>query len=75
MTGQLPAQHGGLPLYDWGGSFLNTHQQYRAAVLEGDFYTPELMVVGDITSHQINKVRRYSQNANKMTNFSTENLD
>ena len=44
-------------------------------MLEGGFYTPELMVVGDITSHQINKVRCNSQNANKMTNFSTENLD
>jgi len=53
VTGSLPALHGGLAMFDWVYSFLTTHVQYNHQILEGSFYTPELMVCGDISSQQI----------------------
>ena len=53
VTGFLPARHGGLPMFNWVYSFLTTHVQYNTQILEGSFYTPELMVCGDISSDQI----------------------
>ena len=56
VTGTLPANHGGVEMYDWVYSFLTTHVQYSQEILEGTFFTPELMVCGDITATQISHV-------------------
>ena len=56
VTGAVPALHGGLPMFNWVYSFLTTHVQYNTQILEGSFYTPELMVCGDISSDQIHHV-------------------
>jgi hypothetical protein len=49
VTGLLPATLSSpITYYDWSYSFLNHHMQQQAAVQQGDFYTPELMVVGDV---------------------------
>ena len=61
VTGSLPALHGGLPLFNWVYSFLTTHSQYNHQILEGSFYTPELMVCGDISSEQIYHVYSKAQ--------------
>ena len=42
--------------YDWSYSFLNLHTHMKAAVLNGDFYTPELMVCGDVGETEIRHV-------------------
>ena len=42
--------------YDWSYSFLNYHTHMKAAVLSGDFYTPELMVCGDVGEEEIRHV-------------------
>ena len=45
-----------IPYYDWSFSFLNFHTQFRPGVEEGDFYTPELMVCGDVGEEVIRHV-------------------
>jgi len=42
-----------ISFFDWGPRFLNQHVQYSQKVLEGTFYTPELMVCGDVTEQNI----------------------
>merc|ERR1711971_1417254 len=42
--------------YDWSYSFLNHHTHMKDAVLTGDFYTPELMVRGDVGEAEIRHV-------------------
>ena len=42
-----------VPRWDWVNSFLTTHAQYSEAVLRGGFYTPELVVAGDLSSAEI----------------------
>ena len=56
VTGTLPALHGGIKMYDWVYSFLTTHVQYSQQILEGSFFTPELMVCGDVSARQISHV-------------------
>ena len=43
-------------LYNWVNSFLTTHIQYSSEILRGSFYTPELMVCGDIKAEEIRHV-------------------
>ena len=45
-----------VPRWDWVNSFLTTHAQYSEAVLRGGFYTPELVVAGDLSSAEIRRV-------------------
>ena len=37
-----------ISVYDWWMAFLSSHSQYKAAVIEEDFYAPELMVASDL---------------------------
>ena len=48
-------------MFNWVYSFLTTHVQYNKEILEGTFYTPELMVCGDISSDEILHVFRKAQ--------------
>ena len=43
-------------LYNWVNSFLTSHIQYSSEILGGSFYTPELMVCGDIKAEEIKRV-------------------
>ena len=45
-----------VPLYNWVNSFLTSHIQYSSEILQGTFYTPELMVCGDIKAEEIRHV-------------------
>ena len=65
VTGSLPALHGGLPRFNWVYSFLTTHLQYKQQILEGSFYTPELMVCGDISPDQIVRVYRKAEKCHR----------
>ena len=58
MTGLLPASlgTGQIAYYDWSYSFLNSHSHYREEVERGGFYTPELMVLGDVGERTIRHV-------------------
>ena len=37
-----------ISVYDWWMAFLSSHSQYKGAVIEEDFYAPELMVASDL---------------------------
>ena len=43
-------------LYNWVNSFLTSHIQYSKEILRGSFYTPELMVAGDIRAEEVRLV-------------------
>ncbi len=43
-------------LYNWVNSFLTSHIQYSKEILGGSFYTPELMVAGDIRAEEVRHV-------------------
>merc|ERR1712012_25364 len=48
VTGVIP--DGSIDMFDWKYSFLSYHIQTKNDVLHGSFYTPELMVCGDVTA-------------------------
>ena len=50
------AMKGDILLYNWVNSFLTSHIQYSSEILGGSFYTPELMVCGDIKAEEIKRV-------------------
>ena len=56
--------------YDWSYSFLNFHTQMKTAVLAGSFYTPELMVCGDVNEAEIRHVWRKAQKCFKKNCYS-----
>ena len=56
--------------YDWSYSFLNFHTHMKAAVLTGDFYTPELMVCGDVGEAEIRHVWKKAEYCAKRNCYS-----
>jgi len=45
-----------IQMYDWGYTSLNHHTQYREELFNGSFFTPELLVCGDVTEEEIQAV-------------------
>lgn len=63
VTGVLA--QGKVELYNWRYSFLSYHVHMKQSILSGSFYTPELMVCGDVTPRDIVTVFRKASNCRK----------
>lgn len=68
VTGTLVRQSKkAIQIYDWRYNFLSDHVQMQPEILEGKFFSPELMVASDISAVDIRKVWKNMQKCHKVS--------
>ena len=45
-----------IKMYKWQNDFTSKHEQYQDEMINGNFFSPELMVASDINSQDIQKI-------------------
>ncbi len=63
VTGMLRPE--GVPVYDWSKASMRTHEDYTEAVLTGDYFSPELMVVPNLELAQVKLLFKKFREANE----------
>ena len=64
VTGMLRPP--GIPVYDWSNFNLRMHAHYTRAVLQGRFFSPELMVASDLRPDEIRTLfRKFRESRDK----------
>lgn len=66
ITGMLPKRFlPTLKYFQWNNNFLNDHIQHKNEILEGNFFTPELMVGSDLSPKEIETLSQKFQKCHR----------